>query len=341
MSPSPPSFEAVFSTKKNPFYLDTLETNGGNQENQDVADSENDLEKRLSRYGKAKKRGIAFSKFLQETGRPDLAGPLRGCGDFLTFHDYFTAGKLKLVKANFCNRHLLCGFCAIRRGAKYLRAYLERLKKILESCPSLRMQLVTFTVKNGDDLGERFAHLSRSLQILRKRKSDVQQKRGKSEWGKVLGAVGAFEVTNKGRGWHPHAHIIVLSKNGIDLERLRDEWKEITGDSFEIDVSDFQNPDDPVKDFCEVFKYSVAFSDLTFDQNLSAYEVFKGRRLVFSQGLFRGVPSPESLADDPLKDLPYVVLMYRYCEKAGYLLKRNDLILLQTMKGNQNEKAGR
>lgn len=264
----------------------------------------------------------------------DLAGPLRGCGEFLTFHDYFSVGKLKLIKANFCNRHLLCAFCAIRRGAKLLRAYLERFQVIQQNNGPLCCQLVTFTVKNGDDLPERFAHLSRSLQILRKRKSNVQQKRGNSEWGKVLGAVGAFEVTNKGRGWHPHAHTITLSRTGIDQEKLRDEWKEITKDSFEIDVADFQNPDDPGKDFCEVFKYAVAFSDLTFDQNLKTYEVFKGRRLVFSQGLFRGVPAPESLSDDPLKDLPFVVLIYRYLEGAGYELRRNELIMNPTMKGN-------
>lgn len=327
---SPPPQPAQFPPLKTPSFLDTLELNGVNQQNQGVAepvfDTEDDLKKRLLRYGKAKKRGLEFARYLDGVDRRDLAFPLHACGEFLTFHDYFTVNKLRLVKANFCNKHLLCAFCAIRRGAKHLRAYLERFEVIRKNNPGLKLELITLTVKNGDDLQERFHHLSNGLRVFRKRASNFKRGKGCSVWGEVLGSVGAYEVTNKGRGWHPHLHIIALSKNGVDKGRLRDEWKEITGDSFEVDVRPLDENGDPSKDFIEVFKYSVAFSDLTFEQNLIAHDVFKGRNLLFSQGLFRGVPMPEKLTDDPLKDLPYVVLMYRYLEGMGYQLKRNDLI---------------
>jgi hypothetical protein len=184
------------------------------------------------------------------------------------------------------------------------------------------MELLTFTVRNGDDLGERFRHLSDSLQKLRNRKKDSMRGRSSSEYGKVLGAVGAFEITNRGRGWHPHAHQITLSENGIDQEPLRDEWKEITGDSFEIDVRPLDRHQDPEKDFSEVFKYAISLNDLSEDKNYEAYEVLKGRRLVFSQGLFRGVKVPESLTDAALHGLAYQEILYRWYDSRGYSMER-------------------
>ena len=164
-----------------------------------------------------------------------------------------------MVKANFCNRHLLCAFCAIRRGAKHLRAYLERFEVIRKNNPGLKLELITLTVKNGDDLKERFHHLSNGLRVFRKRASNFKRGKGCSVWGEVLGSVGAYEVTNKGRGWHPHIHIIALSKNGVDKGRLRDEWKEITGDSFEVDVRPLDENGDPSKDFIEVLNIQLRF----------------------------------------------------------------------------------
>ena len=276
---------------------------------------------RVSRYERAKRKTLKMSSYLSTVdGR--LSRQLAGCASYLVFRNYHTVGKLKLTKANFCKTHLLCVFCAIRRGAKYLQAYADRYRVIRESHPGLCMELVTFTVKNGDDLGERFRHLSDSLQKLRDRKYDSRRGRSSSEWGKVRGAVGAFEITNRGRGWHPHAHDIVLSDHGIGQEPLRDEWKEITGDSFEIDVRPLDKHEDPEKDFSEVFKYAISLGDLSEDRNYEAYEVLKGRKLVFSQGLFRGVKVPDSLTDAALQGLAYQEILYRWYNSGGYSVER-------------------
>lgn len=68
----------------------------------------------------------------------------------------------------------------------------------------------------------------------------------------------------------------------------------------------------------EVCKYALKFSDLEPADNWHAYEVMGGQRLIDSHGLMRGVEIPDSLTDEPLDDLPYVELLYRYMVGIGY-----------------------
>ena len=91
-----------------------------------------------------------------------------------------------------------------------LTSYLERYEAIRASNAGLKAYFVTFTVKNGDDLGERFRHLRNKLQAYHKRRM------GKGQIGEVCkaeGAVWTYEFTNRGKGWHPHAHCIWLCKD--------------------------------------------------------------------------------------------------------------------------------
>jgi hypothetical protein len=69
---------------------------------------------------------------------------------------------------------------------------------------------------------------------------------------------------------------------------------------------------DPSEGFMEVFKYAVKFSDLTLEDNWHAAQTLKGKRLLNSFGLFRGVEIPDSLLDEPLDELPYWDRFYRY-----------------------------
>jgi len=244
----------------------------------------------------------------------------------MKFRHYYTVNKVRLAEACWCRKHLLCPLCAIRRGAKQLAAYLERYQIIMAQNPGLKTSMVTLTVKNGPDLLERFEHLARGVQALRMRGKD--HKRGRrygnaSEWSKVLGVVGTYEFTNKGQGWHPHTHMIVLHESPIDGEALAAEWKRITGDSWICDVRPLLHPDDPARDFVEVFKYAMKFQDLSLEDNYKAFLILSGRRLISSQGLFYGVKVPESQDDELIENLPYVELFYKYLEGVGYTLAEN------------------
>ena len=271
---------------------------------------------RLARYGQAHARSLAMLEHLR--GAPEVeatktAAGLATCGNYLHFREYFTVGKVRLHNATFCKQHLVCPLCAIRRGAKALGAYLARWQVIQEQRPDLRPYLITLTVKNGEDLDERQAHLTRSLKRLMHHRRDFNAGTRGAPWTelcKAEGGVYTLELTNKGNGWHPHCHMIALAASEPCQEALSAEWHRITGDSFIVDVRPITG--DPSEGFMEVFKYAVKFSDLSLEDNWHAAQRLKGKRLLNSFGLFRGVEVPESLLDEPLDSLPYWDRFYRY-----------------------------
>jgi hypothetical protein len=286
------------------------------------------LPKRVERYGKAKKDALDTAKYIETHGGSQLqklSHRVTSCGDYLVFRHYFTVDQVKLHGAKLCMKHLLCKLCAIRRGAKYLASYLHRFELLRAENPRLNAYLVTLTVKDGDDLKERFDHLHRSQRELWKQKS-----RGRgSPLDAVAGAVWSYEI-KRGSGsskWHPHLHMVALAEHldGEDyqsgtLGALSAAWHNITGDSFMVNVKPIDQID-PASGFVEVFKYAVKFSDQSHADTLHAFLTLKGKRLIASSGSFRGVPEPLDLLDDAeaLEGLPYVTLFYRYLP-AGYAL---------------------
>lgn len=279
---------------------------------------------KVSRYGKAKNTALDVAQYIGST--PSLQGlrlqlrRLQSCGDYLAFRHYFTIDQVRLHGASLCKQHLLCPLCAIRRGAKALKSYLDRWECIRAEKTALRPFLVTLTVKDGEDLDERFRHLHRCQLELWKRK---QRGRGSVLDG-VVGAVWSYEV-KRGAGsglWHPHLHMIALAESAPVQSELSEEWHRITGDSFVVDVRPISQ-EDPVSGFIEVFKYAVKFSDQEPPDTVHAYQVLRGRRLIASAGCFRGVVVPDDLTDDvsDLAELPFVTLFYRYM-KGGYTLQQ-------------------
>lgn len=275
-----------------------------------------DFGKRIARYGVARTRAVAMVEYLRGKPTPDSELPamrLAGCGNYLHFREYFTVDKVRLHNATFCKQHLICPLCAIRRGAKALGAYLQRWEVIRAERPDLRPYLITLTVKNGSDLLQRQTHLTKSLRKLLHRRRDYNAGTRGAPWTelvKVEGAVYTLELTNKGNGWHPHCHMIALAASEPVQGALSKEWQAITGDSFIVDCRAIQG--DPAEGFMEVFKYAVKFGDLSVEDNWTAAQVLKGKRLMNSFGLFRGVQMPESLLDEPLDDLPFWDRFYRY-----------------------------
>ena len=298
--------------KENPLIDESLAA-----ESKQGGDDAAGLPSRLTRYSRAHHRVVEMADYLSEAGEVKLGRNLALCGHYLLFRDYYTVGKVRLHAAKFCHKHLLCPLCAIRRGARMVKAYMDRLAVIKAENPRLKAYLVTFTVKDGPDLSERFAHLHSSLTRLHK------TRHGKGQWSearKAAGAVWSYEF-KRGQGsgaWHPHVHAVWLCEDAPDMYKLRAEWEAITGDSFMVDVRPFHDQDDVLNGFLEVFKYAVKFADLSLDDAWHGYQTLSGRRLIASFGAFRGVDVPEDLTDEGLDDLPYVELLYRFVRGAGY-----------------------
>ena len=288
------------------------------------AESVEALPGRVDRYGKAKQRALDVAEYMRAsaTGKDAAtANRVASCGEWLAFRHYFTADTVRLHAASFCMKHLLCPLCAIRRGARTLDAYLTRWEALRAGNPALRAYLVTLTVKNGEDLGERFKHLHASQRELWKRK---QRGRGSALDG-VAGAVWSYEF-KRGSGsglWHPHLHMIAVAES-MTIEGqgnpgpIAAEWKAITGDSHMVDVRPIDQAD-PVSGFLEVFKYAVKVSDMEPADAVEAFRVLSGKRLIASSGIFIGVPVPEALTDEPLDGLPFVELFFRWL-RGGYTM---------------------
>lgn len=294
------------------------------------------LADRIARYGGAKSRALSMLEYLQslpaapyatkygtrtrEAVPTRVTSSLGSCASYLHFREYFTVGKVRLHSAQFCKQHLICPMCAIRRGSKALGAYLEKYQIIKQERPELKPYLLTLTILNGQDLEERQRHLEKSLRTLMTRRrlhNSSPLKNSFTELCKAEAAVYTMELTNKGNGWHPHVHMIVLSASRIDSKALSAEWLAITKDSMIVDCRPITG--DPVQGFMEVFKYAVKFSDLSLADNWHAAQVLKGKRLMNSFGLFRGVEVPDDLLDEPLDDLPYWDRFYRFFNGSYHL----------------------
>ena len=211
--------------------------------------------------------------------------------------------------------------CALRRGVKYVQGYMEKLEVVMKENPDVWPYLVTLTVKNGPDLMERFNHLKHSVEAMnRKRQEADRGRRSAIEMNKALGGVASYEI-KKGetsQEWHPHYHGTWLCKEQPYETNLSQDWEEITGDSFVVDVKPFSKEQGLETGFLEVFAYALKFSTLTLEDNFEAFLKLNRQRFINSFGILRGVEIPEELADEQLEDLPFVELLFQYVLGSGY-----------------------
>lgn len=283
---------------------------------------------RADRYGKHRQRALQMADFCGGE-QPHRADKLRGCGAFLQFRNYFTLGQVRLTAGHFCQQDKLCGLCACRRGGRYLRAYVEKTQAVLAE-QKLTPYLVTLTVKDGADLGERVQHLLSSHRKLMDHRRDALKNRSRGYDSAetaatcAVGGVGSCEVKRgKNSGlWHPHWHAIWLCDQPPSAAALSAEWLMITGDSHVVDVRPFDfvaessdagdgaTWEQMAGDFCEVFKYALKLGDLALQDNWDAFLQLQRKRMIEPFGCLRGVEVPEDLKDAPLApDLPFIEIL--------------------------------
>lgn len=109
---------------------------------------------------------------------------------------------------------MLCPLCAMRSGAKMLKAYLDRLNVKYHKYNGLKAYLVTLTIKDGSDLLERFDHLQKSLRRYKvQRMNAIKGLMQSVEFNKALGAVGSFEFKRESGSslWHPFMVIVFIA----------------------------------------------------------------------------------------------------------------------------------
>jgi hypothetical protein len=179
-------------------------------------------------------------------------------------------------------------------------AYAEKVDTVTAGeGSSLIPAMVTLTIKNGQDLSERLAHLKLSWKNMigaaRKGKSS-SGRHEVVEWNKVVGSIRSIEVTKSESGWHPHIHAFVLLSDYIDQRALSAEWERFTGDSMIVGVTKCKGG--VVPGLIETLKYCSKLTELSNADILHVWRSAKGSRFTDPQGILRGVPEPEIDQDD-------------------------------------------
>ena len=314
--------------------------------------------KRLSRYAAAKARQLQVVDYIVQqnviSDKPLLVKEhkaLDECGGFLVFRHYYQLDKYRMLAGCTCKKHLLCALCAIRRAAKCVAVFSEKINHVTLG-QEYDTLLITLTIKNGSDLAERYNHLQGSFKkLLQKRKNALKAKPTQDTLLKhVSGAIYSYEVTISDDGeYHPHMHMIALVPKGVfsyqkrtikkkvvsvavDLwSGLVEDWQEITGDSKIVDVRKIENEEDQISALVETFKYALKFSEMDVETQVACYLVLKSRRMIGSMGALFGVKLPENLNDELLPgEEKYVDLVYQYSGlNFGYQLTSHGEIGLE------------
>lgn len=309
-------------------------------------------EGRLKRYKAARLSNESVLTNLEESNSSmaQYYEKIHDCGSWLVLRHWPQIDETRVIKANFCKKHLLCNLCALRRSALQVQTFEKKLRFIMDEDPDMVPVLVTLTVKNGVSLEERFRHIDSCLsRLIKKRRNAIDNSRENTVLRHVFGGSGSYEM-KRGSGsglWHPHAHQIWLLRKGqfaftqlqrkrrmvwvpVEFENaLRDEWEAMTGGSFMIDVRriELERDDDRFGAICEAFKYALKSNEMTAEDQIHAAEVLQGRNLQRAFGNLRGVKVNEDLVDGVEAELalqPYVDLVYRWNSGEYDLVEMTD-----------------
>jgi hypothetical protein len=308
-------------------------------------DTGRDHEKQLARYAVAKARQAAVVDYIvtqdeqgNNLGLEKERKALSDCGEFLIYRHYYEIDQYKLKGGCTCKKHLLCALCAIRRAAKCIAVYSKKIEEVLfqgrENGIEYDQLFISFTIKNGFDLVERMDHLKDSFGKIIQKRRDALKKNPKTdtEFKHIQGTIYSYETSfNPETGYHPHIHMVALVPKGtfsytvttikkktvnvpMALWRdLVDNWKEITGDSYIIDVRLIEDKEGQLSALVETFKYALKLSDMDIAVQIESYKALKCRRLLGSMGALFGVKLPADLNDELLPgEEKYIVIVYRY-----------------------------
>lgn len=198
---------------------------------------------------------------LNEFGRADLAGKLKTCHTIQTVKVCTSCNK----QSSFYNRCELffCPICAPRLSRERKQSIEWWTKQIHQP------KHVVLTVRNAAQLTKTYVqNLKRQLARLRRQ----------NIFAGVSGGFYSIEVTNEGRGWHVHIHLLVNAR-WIPADKLAKVWGNLVGQNFAIvKVKDCSQTDY----LREVTKYAVKGSELakwSGAEIAQFIEAFRGVRL--------------------------------------------------------------
>ena len=122
-----------------------------------------------------------------------LVKKLGDCASYLVFKHYYTENKVILHGMKTCRQQLLCPFCALRRAAKHVKAYWDKVATVKAENPELQLYFVTLTVKDGESLKRGLITWSRLRDVTSKKRLNALKGQKFVEYAKAQGGVCSVE----------------------------------------------------------------------------------------------------------------------------------------------------
>lgn len=230
---------------------------------------------------------------LRQVNRADLATPLELCHSFQV-HRICQGCHVDHPSPNHCDR-FYCPMC-ISRLAWHRRRRIEWWTHQVTEPKHL-----VLTIRNTNILTKSYVQKFRKA-LSRLRRSQL--------FSRVRGGLLSLEVTNEGRGWHLHAHLLV-DGDYIPAGALAQKWAKLVQQDFAIvKIKDCREKSYLI----EVTKYAVKGSDLAaWEPSLIEcfIDAFTGIRAF---GTFGALFKDNALRSKQLSDLE---LPHQICSKCG------------------------
>ncbi len=178
-------------------------------------------------------------------------------------------------------KKLICPDCAADRAARLSRQTELKIAEAMQT-NSGKLCLLTLTIKNTQTYEGGLVKLKKSF---------ANFKRKKVWKAHIKGYFGAFEHTynSKTNDFHIHLHLIVLRGKFWSQSDISDAWREVTGDSFIVDIRQIKDIHKGVKEVCKYIVKSTDLMKMPDEKFKEVVEMKKGTRMFISGGCFYNV----------------------------------------------------
>lgn len=185
-------------------------------------------------------------------------------------------------------KKLFCPDCASERAVRLSRQTEAKIAEVMKTTPG-RLCFLTLTMKNAATFEGGLARLKKSF---------ANFKRGKAFRQHVKGYFGGYDYTfnPKTNDFHVHLHLIILRGKFWDQSDISDTWREVTGDSFIVDIREVKHLHRGVKELCKYVVKTVDLLKMSDEKLREVVMMKKGTRMFVSGGCFYNVKLDD--ADD-------------------------------------------
>ena len=187
-------------------------------------------------------------------------------------------------------KKLYCPDCASERAARLSKQTELKIAEVMKANPGGRLCFLTLTTKNAKTFEAGLRKLKKSFTTFKRKKAFKDH---------IKGYAGGFEHTfnPKTNDFHVHLHLIVLRGKFWNQSDISDTWREVTGDSFIVDIREVKDVHKGVKELCKYIVKSADLMKMPDDKFREVVEMKRGTRMFVSGGCFYNVKLDD--ADEP------------------------------------------